>query len=176
MSKKIFSFDAETNGLWGQAFAIGALVYDEHGTEIARFVGRLPDTEVTDEWVRANVLPQLARVAVTHDDYELLLTDFAKFYLANKADADVVVHMGVPVESKILIDMHSRGLIGDWDGPYPLHDVAGYLAQAGEDPTSVDGYVRKHGLLIASDFAGGSHNPLYDSEVAARVLMHLRSR
>jgi hypothetical protein len=174
--RKIFSFDAETNGLWGQAFAIGALVYDENGTEIARFVGRLPDTEVTDEWVRENVLSQLTAVPVTHSDYESLLADFAKFYLANKADADIVVHMGVPVESKVLIDMHARRLIGDWDGPYPLHDVAGYLAQAGEDPASVDGYVRKYGLVIAGDFAGGSHNPLYDSEVATRVLIHLRNR
>jgi len=174
--KKIFSFDAETNGLWGQAFAIGVLVYDEQGTEVTRFVGRLPDTEVTDEWVRTNVLPQLTAVAVTHDDYDALLADFAKFYLANKQDADVVVHMGVPVESTLLKDMHTRGLIGDWDGPYPLHDVAGYLAQAGEDPASVDGYVRKHGLVIVGDFAGGTHNPLYDSEVAAQVYMHLRSR
>ena len=29
--KKILSFDAETDGLWGQPFAIGALVYDESG-------------------------------------------------------------------------------------------------------------------------------------------------
>lgn len=172
--KKVFSFDAETNGLWGQAFAIGALVYDENGVEIARFVGRLPETEVNDEWVRANVLPQLTAVPVTHTDYASLLADFAKFYLANKADADIVVHMGVPVESKLLIDMHSGGLIGDWDGPYPLCDVAGNLQQAGEDPTSVDGYVRKHGLEVP-DF-GTTHNPLYDSAVAAVAYRHLLSR
>ena len=29
MNKKIFSFDAETNGLWGQAFSIGAVVYED---------------------------------------------------------------------------------------------------------------------------------------------------
>lgn len=172
--RKVFSFDAETNGLWGQAFAIGALVYDENGAEIARFVGRLPDTEVADEWVKANVLPQLAGLPVSHTDYESLLADFAKFYLANKADADIIVHMGVPVESRLLIDMHSRGMIGDWDGPYPLHDVAGFLAQANEDPTSVDGYVQKHGLEVP-DF-GTTHNPLYDSAVAASVYRHLLSR
>jgi hypothetical protein len=176
MSKKLFSFDAETNGLWGQAFAIGALVYDEDGIEIARFVGRLPETEVTDEWVRENVLPKITDIPVTHQSYNGLLADFAAFYKANKDGADVVVHMGYIVEARILRDMHDKGLIGEWDGPYPLHDVAGYLAQAGEDPTSVDGYVRKHGLVIAGDFAGGTHNPLYDSEVAARVLMHLRSQ
>ena len=31
---KIFSLDAEANGLWGQAFAIAAVVADENGQEI----------------------------------------------------------------------------------------------------------------------------------------------
>lgn len=171
----MFSFDAETNGLWGQAFAIGALVYDEQGTEIARFVGRLPNTEVTDTWVKENVLPKVTDIPVTHNTYEALLASFAEFYKANKQDADVVVHMGVPVESKLLIDMHSDGVIGDWDGPFPLHDVSGNLQQAGEDPTSVDKYVQKHSLLVG-EFEGGTHNPLYDSAVAAVVYRHLVSR
>lgn len=169
---KIFSFDAETNGLWGQAFAIGALVYDEEGAEIARFVGRLPDTEVTDGWVRENVLPKITDIPVTHNDYAALLADFAKFYLANKEGADVVVHMGYIVETKVLRDMHDGGLIGDWDGPYPMFDVSGNLQAAGKDPTSVDKFVAEHNLSVG-EFAGGTHNPLYDSAVAAVVYRHL---
>ncbi len=172
--KKILSFDAETNGLWGRAFAIGALVYDESGNEIARFVGRLPDSAVTDEWVRTNVLPTLSGLPVSHVDYESLLSDFAEFYKTHKTDAEVIVHVGVPVESNLLRDMHSQGCIGDWDGPYPLMDVAGELAQAGEDPTSVDKYVGKWGLVVP-DF-GATHNPLYDSAVAYEVHKHLVSR
>lgn len=173
--KKVFSFDAETNGLWGQAFAIGALVYDEQGTEIARFVGRLPDTEVTDSWVRENVLPKIGDIPVTHADYDALLADFAKFYLANKEGADVVVHMGFIVEVKILRDLHEHKLIGDWDAPYPLYDVSGNLQAAGADPTSVDKFVSEHGLSIG-EFAGGTHNPLYDSAVAAVVYRHLNGK
>lgn len=173
--KKIMSFDAETDGLWGQPFAIGALVYDESGTEVGRFVGRLSDTEVSDGWVRENVLPTLASVRVTHNSYDELLADFARFYLANKTNADVVVHMGYIVEARVLRDMHDRGLIGDWDAPYPLYDVSGNLQQAGEDPASVDSYVQKHGLSIV-ELEGGTHNPLYDSAVAAAVYRHLRSR
>ncbi len=168
------SFDAETNGLWGKAFSIGALVYDENGIETARFVGRLPDKEVTDGWVRENVLPKMGDISVTHATYEGLLADFAKFYLAEKAGAEIVVHMGTPVESRLLIDMHSQGCIGDWDGPFPLLDVAGELAQAGEDPTSCDKYVAKWKLMVP-DF-GTTHNPLYDSAVAAEVHRHLVSR
>lgn len=170
--KKIFSFDAETDGLWGQAFAIGALVYDENGAEIARFVGRLPDSEVTDAWVRENVLPKITDIPVTHSDYDSLLASFAEFYKANKEGADIVVHMGYIVEAKVLRDLHDKGLIGDWDGPYPLYDVSGNLQAAGADPTSVDKFAAEHGLSVG-EFAGGTHNPLYDSAVTAAVYRHL---
>lgn len=170
--KKVFSFDAETNGLWGQAWAIGALVYDESGAEIARFVGRLPDSAVTDQWTRENVLPKLAGVLATHESYDGLLADFAEFYLANKEGADVIVHMGYIVEVKLLRDLHDKGFIGDWDGPYPLYDVSGNLQAAGADPTSVDKFAAEHGLAVG-EFEGGTHNPLYDSAVAAAVYRHL---
>lgn len=174
---KVFSFDAETNGLWGQPFSIAALVYDENGKETARFVGRLPDTEVTDAWTRENVLPQMEGIEESHDSYGALLADFAEFYLREKQDATVIAHMAVPVESSVLRDMHTRGLIGDWDGPYPLMDIAGCLAQAGEDPTSCDGYADKFGVAVdPAEFAGGKHNPLYDSAQAVAVYRHLVSR
>lgn len=173
--KKIFSFDAETNGLWGQAFAIGALVYNEKGEEIARFVGRCPIEGPVNDWVEKNVLPQMAGIPVTNESYDALLADFAKFYMANKADADVIVHVGVPVEAGLLRDMHDRGLIGDFDGPFPLIDLAGNLQQVGEDPISVDSYLKKYDLTV-SEFEGGTHNPLYDSAVAVQVFRHLESR
>ncbi|MFH1161755.1 MAG: hypothetical protein V1696_00535 [Candidatus Jorgensenbacteria bacterium] len=170
--KKVFSFDAETNGLWGRPFAIGALVYNGRGMEIARFVGRCPIEGMVNDWVEKNVLPQMTTIPVTYESYDALLADFAKFYMANKADADVIVHMGVPVEAGLLRDMHDQGLIGDFDGPYPLIDLAGNLQQAGGDPTSVDKYVQKHGLSVG-EFEGGTHNPLYDSAVAVKVYWHL---
>jgi hypothetical protein len=173
--KKIFSFDAETNGLWGRAFSLAAILYGEDGEEVARFVGRCPIQGDVNPWVRDNVLPQMVAVPETHSSYEELCGDFAAFYLGNRVGADVVVHMGVTVESRVLSDLHALGFIGDFDGPYPLLDLAGVLAMAGEDPTSVDSYVRKHGLSI-KEFVGGTHNPLYDSEVAARVWMHLQAR
>jgi len=173
MQKRIFSFDAEANGLWGEAFAIGALVYDERGNEIDRFVGRLPDVVVTDQWTRENVLPQLEEVAVTHDSYESLLADFANFYLANRQDADVIVHVGFPVEIRVLLDMHNLSLIADWgEVPYPLLDVSGLLRMVGADPSSVDKYATEHGLKIA-EFVGGTHSPLYDSAVTAAVYRYL---
>ena len=172
--KKIFSFDAETNGLWGQAFSIAAIVYDESGAEIARFIGRCPIVGDIDPWVKDNVLPTMTEIPVSHESYDTLLDDFAKFYLANKQESAVIAHMGFIVEVKLLRDAHERGFIGAWDAPYPLIDIAGNLQQAGEDPTSVDSYVAKYDLQVR-DF-GATHNPLYDSEVAAVVYRHLLGR
>jgi hypothetical protein len=171
---KTFSFDAETNGLWGEPFAIGALVYNESGEETARFVARLSDEKVTNDWVQENVLPQIKAIPVTHQSYTEMLKDFAAFYMQHKEGADILVHMGVPVEAKILRDMYEFGFIGEWDCPFPLCDLAGNLQQAGENPTSVDEYIKKYELCVP-DFEGGTHNPLYDSAVAAAVYRHLRA-
>lgn len=168
--KKIFSFDAETDGLWGQPFAVAAIVY-EGEQETARFIARLSDDVVVNQWVKDNVLPTLSDIAPTHDTYDAMLRDFAAFYLTYKRDADCICHMGYIVEAYLLREMHRLGFIGDWDAPYPLYDVSGNLQAAGEDATSVDAYAKKYGLQV-SDY-GTTHNPLYDCEVAARVYMHL---
>mgnify|MGYP000435025535 CR=1 FL=1 len=168
--KNIFSFDAETDGLWGQPFAISAIVY-KNGIETSRFLSRLPNSFVTNEWVIENVLPAMENIAVTHSNYETMLRDFAAFYMSNTTDTDIICHMGFPVEAHLLREMHRIGAIGDWDGPYPLIDLAGNLKQAGGNPTSVDEYATKFGLEIP-DF-GTTHNPLYDCAVAAHVYMHL---
>lgn len=170
--KKVFSFDAETNGLWGNPFSIAAIVYEDE-KEVARFVSRLPNSLVDNPWVRENVLHTLENIQVTHESYEDMIKDFAEFYKAHKQDADCICHMGYIVEAHLLREMHRLGAIGDWDAPYPLYDVSGNLQAAGEDPTSVDTYVKKHTLKI-SDY-GTTHNPLYDCEVAAKVYFHLNT-
>lgn len=194
--KKIFSFDAETDGLWGNPFAVAAIVYElqesnPQWVETARFIARLSDDVVADNWVRENVLPTLEGVPVTHPEgeyvhesqwtgyceinaYEAMLAEFAEFYKSHKADADVICHMGYIVEAHLLREMHRLGFIGDWDAPYPLLDVSGNLQAAGEDPTSVDNYAKKHGLWVA-DY-GTTHNPLYDCEVAAKAYIRLRQQ
>lgn len=174
---KVFSFDAETNGLWGNAFAISVAVYED-GKLVNSFTAYLGPDGVTDGWVKDNVLPKLEGLDKTHDDYEAMLAAFAEFYKANKDGADVIAHMGVPVEAKLLLDAHQKGLIGDWDGPYPFLDVASVLKAKGYDPTSVDSYNMEFGLMDQVSEAEGlaTHHPLYDSVAAARAYMHLMSR
>lgn len=193
--RKVFSFDAETDGLWGRPFAIAAIVY-ENGQETARFIARLPDSVVTNPWVRDKVLPELVETPITHpvnrskanyyspasqmghgneeEMYEAMLADFAAFYMQHKEGADVIAHMGYIVEAHLIREMHRLGFIDSWDAPCPLFDVSGNLQAAGEDPTSVDAYAKKHELQIAN--YGTTHNPLYDCEVAAKAYMHLMDR
>lgn len=81
--KKILSFDCETNGLWGQAFAIGAIVY-ENGKEVKKFYSRCPIEGKIDPWVEENVLPQMVGMLVTHKSYDEMLKAFAEFFLDKK--------------------------------------------------------------------------------------------
>ena len=166
---RVFSFDAETNGLWGPVFAIGAVLRDG-GTEISRFGGRCPIGGVPDPWVAEHVVPVIAGLA-EYPCRDALLAAFAAYYLASKDGAEIIVHMGIPVEAGLLTEMHRLGLIGDREGPYPLIDVAGCLRQAGFDPTSVDAYAAAHG--ITSGEASAAHDPVYDSVITALVFEHL---
>lgn len=168
--KKVFSFDAETDGLWGNPFSIAAIVY-ENEKEVARFISRLPDSVVKNEWVKSNVLPALENVKVSHYSYINMIKDFSSFYREHKENCEFIYHMGYIVEAHLLREMHRLGGIGDWDAPYPLFDVSGNLQAAGEDPTSVDKYVEKNNLSVSE--YGTTHNPLYDCEVAAKVYFHL---
>jgi len=172
---RILSIDAETNGLWGQAFAVAAILYKD-GKEEKRFVARCPigmPGDPVDPWVAENVLPQLEGLPVSHDRYETMLADFASFYLANKESADILVHMGVPVEARLFLDAHAKGMIGDWDGPYPLIDVSAFPNVG----TSVDAYNLENRIALDPEtFSGGTHNPLYDAAQAAACYMHVIKR
>jgi len=172
-----FAIATETDGRCGLAFAIAALVLNEDGKEMARFVGRLPDSVVINDRTKITVLPVMKDHPVTHRTYEEMTGDFAKFYLAYKKRADVVVHMG-GAEAKIFCDMCERGLIDEQEIPYPLYDVSGNLQAAGADPTSVDAYAAKHGIR-ADAFMGGHlpiNNPLYGAALLALVYRKLTKK
>jgi len=182
--KRIFSLDAETNGLYGQAFSVGAVVVDDNEFsdigEVARFVGRCPIEEDIDPWVEENVLPQMREIVENYSSYEQLLSAFIAFYKEHvlvegewgptpDAGVDVIVHCGCPVEARLFIDAVEMGLLGTFEGPLPLKDV-GTLPGIG---ASVDGYNAEHEIAPdQAEFAGGTHNPLYDSAAAAAAYIH----
>jgi len=184
-AKKIFSFDLEVDGLYGVGFAIAATVR-ESGREIASFEGRTPDSAVSDSWVRENVLPALGDMPVTHQSSEELEEAFWAFYAQHclvegewgpSFDSDnivVIAHCGSPVESGFFRRAVERDGSRTFQAPLPLHEVGTLLEALGEDATSVDAYVKKHGITV--QFDGVSHHPMYDSVVAAQVWEHAMAR
>lgn len=177
MTLTLCSVDAESNGLHGQPFAIGAVVVDDDGGEVG-FLGRCPVSGPVDPWVAEHVLPVLEGLPETYGTYEALLAGFHGFLLDEAFELPVVAHVSWPVEARLFADLY-RATEEDSDPedasvmPYPLHDVASMLWLAGEDPKSVDAYLAKHGLPRPP---GSPHHPLYDARAAERAARHLLTR
>lgn len=170
--EKIMSVDAETDGLWGDHFAIAAIVYDEKGKEIDKFSGRLPDYVVKNEWVIDNVLPCLVDIPLYQYSDELLL-QFAWFYLKHRDNCATIWHMGHVVEAYLFRKLVEKKFIGEWDAPYCPVEISSLLSYSGySKPDSVDSYVRENDIKLSG--YGSTHNPLYDCEVAAMVYFHLK--
>ncbi len=174
-TNKIFSLDAEVDGLYGSSFAIAVTVRVD-GQETVRFVGRIPDSVVHDDWVMKNVMPALAGMAVTHSSSEELEEAFWAFWVAQKEGAIVIAHCGSPVESGLFRRCVERNLDERaFAGPYPcLHDVGTLLLALGEDAGSVDGYNKRNGIAVPFD--GVSHHPMYDAAAAAVAWEHAVGR
>lgn len=174
MKNKILSIDVESNGLYGQGFVIAALLYS-NGKYKEVYCGRCEIDGATDEWVEKNVIPIIGNIPVTNKSYKSLLEEFIDFYMKNKEGADVIVHMGFPVEAKIFIDAHNLGLIGDFDGPYPLIDISAYP----EIGTSVDNYIMVNNIELSMplDILVGTttHNPIFDAIFACEAYIHYNS-
>ncbi|MCK6462885.1 MAG: hypothetical protein L6Q29_03665 [Candidatus Pacebacteria bacterium] len=171
---KIFSVDAETDGLYGESFAIGATVR-ENGRE-ATFQGRIPDSKVSNRWVKKNVLPHIIDMSITCSSSYILEESFWKFWMENKEDAIVIAHCASPVETGLFRRCVERDLENRMgDGPYPaINDVATLLMLLGERIDSVDTYNNKYGIIVP--FKGTSHHPMYDAEAAAVCWEHAFSR
>lgn len=169
MTKKIVSIDAETNGLWGNAFSIAAVIADKQGNIEKSFIGRCPIDGTVNNWVAENVLPQIENIPITHESYQELLKDFCEFYLTHKEGAEIIVHMGLPVEAKLFLDAHDLNFIGDWDAPFPLVDISAIPKIS----TSVDNYCALHNISTDPEiYQGGTHNPLFDATQALRAWVH----
>lgn len=174
MTKKIISLDAETNGLWGNPFAIAAIIYED-GIEVERVSFRCPINDKLNEWVEQNVLPKMVEIPLTHKNLKHMYQAFAEWYMNSKQNATIIWHMGHVVEANIFRDLVSLKMIGEWDAPYTPIEVSMLLYAAGEPADSVDSYLLKHGITKPK-LIGGTHNPLYDAEVAAKVFFHLQSK
>lgn len=167
-STKILSFDLESNGLHGKAFAVGAVMMDGGGKIHSEFSARARLTEKVDDWVKDNVLPAIADMPITHDNYEGLREAFWEWYMSVEAEADyVLVNNGYPVEYRFLLDCQASNLDERyWQHPFPILELSSLLLIAGHGENASKRLLKKS---LDEDYGRKMHHPLEDSKMAVKV-------
>jgi hypothetical protein len=161
----ILSFDLETNGLHGEAFAVGAVVMNADGEVIDEFTGRTKLIGKVDEWVEKNVLPVITDIPETHSSDKHLRDNFWSWFVKAQENSDyVLVSNGYPVEYRFLIQCQEDDLEKRyWDHPFPILDLTSILVAKG-----VASKEAKIKVMSSKKpkVAGAPHHPVYDAKVA----------
>ncbi len=167
-STKLLSFDLETNGLHGKAFAVGAVVMGADGQIYNEFTARARLTEKVDDWVKSNVLPAIADMPITHDNYEQLREAFWAWYMQAEPEADyVLVNNGYPVEYRFLLDCQEAKLDERyWQHPFPILELSSLLLLT-EHGTNTSKHLLKK--TLDEDYGRKMHHPLEDAKMAIRL-------
>lgn len=165
--QKFFVFDVESGGLHGEGFAVAGGVYDRRGFALSEFCyhSDIPTCTQEDwEWLVANI--KTAPSSVRFETRAEIRQEFwARWQEAKEAHPGIIMaaECGWPVEARFLIDCIGDDPVArNWSGPYPLHEIASFMAAAGMDPMAT--YDRLPGELPA-------HDPLADSRLSVRLLM-----
>ena len=188
LNPKVISLDAETNGLYGEAFMISAIAFD-NGKKIDEFFGHCPIKGRVNMWVQEHVLPQIKGMPYTHNDYNSMLKDFIEWYKKypqwtswaedRENTWQMLWHMGHIVETKLFRDAHEKGFLGTFEGPYVPIEVSTLLQTTGFLPDSVDYYIKYMGIDLledVDDLPGRTHNAKYDAIAAASVYFNVRDK
>ena len=162
MSKLFFVFDVESLGLHGDGFAVGGGAYFDNGAALWEFRLVCPagirGSSEDRQWVIENV----PAMEVSHLSPRKMRDEFWGLWLRAKAQGAVAAaECGWPVEAKFLARCVADDSSRKWEGPYPLHEIATYMAAAGMDPMAK--YERAASELPV-------HDPLADARQSARLL------
>jgi len=164
-----FIFDVESLGLHGDGFAVAGGVWkglDQclmefayHTSQDRALIGIAGDAE----WVKKNVIisPQSTLCGGTAIMNSLFWNEWKR---AKEQYPGIVMAAEClwPVEARLLQkavdeDRDNR----NWEGPYPIHEIASFMLAAGMDPMAT--YERRENELPA-------HEPLADARLSARLL------
>lgn len=159
-------FDVESIGLHGEGFAVGYTVVDDTGKELDADMITCPrgsacGTDADRDWVDKNI-PDLLKGQVQHP-IQVREIFWSRWENWKKEGAVLFADCAWPVEARFLIACIDDG-VGhrNWDGPYPLHDIASVLLAKGKDPLAK--FPRLENEL-------SEHNPLCDARQSARILL-----
>lgn len=172
--QKFFVFDVESIGLHGEGFAVAGGIYDVVGAPVREFAAHcvpsmakgVDDAEqrgIDADWAFKNVsVHSSSQEFGTPDQLREFFWD--EWTLAKQTYPDILmfVECGWPVEARFLIKCIEQD-VGDrnWNGPYPLHEIATIMLAAGMDPMAT--YDR-------NDNEKPAHEPLADARLSARLL------
>ena len=166
---KIFSFDAETDGLYGDIFAIGAVVLDESGIIIDTFAGKACEESVSNAWVKENVLPYTVDLKQYASRQELR-EQFWSFYMRYREESICVADIMHPVESLLMrLCVQDNPEDREFKGPYPLYDLSTLLLACVVDPLA-----ERRELIEYKE--GNGHNPLDDATVSGLCFLKYLSQ
>ena len=160
---KYFSFDVETDGLYGEPFAIAAVVVDENGRLLDQFCEKCVAPGIADPWTKENCLPYLNEIPDC-ESRAALRRHFWDFYTRYRAKCVIVADVPYPVEAGLLrVCVEENLKERKFLGPFPLIDVASVLFARGVDP-----------LVDRNAYTGRSgqrHHPLDDAVASALCLI-----
>jgi hypothetical protein len=162
----ILSFDVESNGLHGAAFAVAGVLISPSRNVLSSFVARCPIIGEVDGWVAENVLGPMETIESTHKDARSMRDAFWGWYVATKPRAGIIVAANpYPVEARFLIDCQNDDLPNrSTDHPFPFYDLSSMLFMIGaKTPPN-----RREFTATAVDgLAGAAHDPQWDALATA---------
>jgi hypothetical protein len=136
--KNYFCVDAETDGLYGEVWAIGAVVMDDKCQIVDSFECCIRNPQLKDQWVIDNILGVVTSSIKDEnkiDNYDDMLQKFWDFWMKHRESSICIVDVGYPVEShlfRVCVDKNRQER--QWNGPYPTHEVATMLFAKGINP------------------------------------------
>jgi hypothetical protein len=163
---KILSFDVESNGLQGDAFAVAGLLIDENRNILTQLVVRTAILGPVDPWVSANVLGPMSSILESAPNAKTMRDEFWAWYLLAKAQADIIVAANpYPVEARFLIDCQNDDVLARGsDHPFPFYDLSSMLYTLGYTTPATR---REFVAEAVGQASGDPHNPLWDAQATA---------
>jgi hypothetical protein len=173
--QKFFVFDVESVGLHGQGFAVAGGAYDVRGkavgaefaihtqTALVNGCGDCGQDGADRAWIRSNVTTAAKSVECS-TSLEVREQFWSRWRNASAQNPGLLmfVECGWPVEARFLMEcIADHQGTRNWQGPYPMHEIATLMLAAGMDPMAT--YERLPHELPA-------HEPLADARLSARLL------
>lgn len=174
------TFDVETRGLYGEAFAVGyvlttdtgeVVLEGQHACQFLKAAEDLLDTTplATREFLESCVLP-VAPSVDCESPHEVRMKFQQVWKRADreanlgKEDLYLVVDCPFPCEVGFLQQIRKEVGHGSFVGAYPLIDVASMVLKDGGNPI---------GTFHRTDDEKPAHNPLNDARQSSRILHQL---